>query len=154
MRYCHAPTVAKKEVKNIPFIGLLIIYAGGLFLDRNDKRSGLTIIKDTMKILKRGDSFCVFPEGTRSKTGDLLEPNLTLIKVCYKLNIPVVPTAIEGSKNVLEKGNYYVKMFQKIIIKYNQPIYPKDFQDEETFAKICWGKVESSYLEIKEMYKK
>lgn len=155
LRYSHAPTVAKKEVKNIPFIGVLIQYAGSLFLDRNDKGGGrLGIVKDVIKILKRGDSFCVFPEGTRSKTGDLLEPNLTLIKLCYKLDVPVVAAAIEGSRNVLEKGNWYVKLFQKVIIKYNPPVYPKDYQNEEEFAKACWLEVESTYSEIKGIYNK
>ncbi|HOV14580.1 MAG TPA: lysophospholipid acyltransferase family protein [Spirochaetota bacterium] len=154
LRYSHAPTVAKKEVKNIPFLGILIIYAGVLFLDRKDKNGRLGIIKGTMKILKKGGSFCVFPEGTRSKTGELLEPNLTLVKICYKMNIPVVPTAIEGSRNILEKGNYYVSLFKNVILKYNSPIYPKDYQDEDTFAKACWDMVESSHNEIINMINK
>ncbi len=149
LRYSRAPTVAKKEVRKIPFLGLLIIYAGGLFFDRNDRNGRLSVVRDTMKILKRGDSFCLFPEGTRSKNGELLEPNLAILKVCYKLGVPVVPSAIEGTRNILERGNYYINLFKKVVLKYNPPLYPKDYKNDEEFANACWDVVKESHNEIK-----
>ena len=108
--------------------------------------------KEVIDMLKKGYSLCVFPEGTRSFDGNLLEPNITLIKLCYKLNVCVVPAAIEGSRNALQKGNYYMKFFQKVVLKYAEPLYPKDFKNDEEFAKACWGKVTETHTEIKTTY--
>ncbi|OHD18034.1 MAG: hypothetical protein A2086_15880 [Spirochaetes bacterium GWD1_27_9] len=148
----HASALSKKEVKYIPFIGILTIYGGAFFFDRDEKKSRLGIIKEVIDMLKKGYSLCVFPEGTRSFDGNLLEPNITLIKLCYKLNVCVVPAAIEGSRNALQKGNYYMKFFQKVVLKYAEPLYPKDFKNDEEFAKACWGKVTETHTEIKTTY--
>ena len=120
-----------------------------MFFDRNDRNGRLSVVRDTMKILKRGDSFCLFPEGTRSKNGELLEPNLAILKVCYKLGVPVVPSAIEGTRNILERGNYYINLFKKVVLKYNPPLYPKDYKNDEEFANACWDVVKESHNEIK-----
>jgi 1-acyl-sn-glycerol-3-phosphate acyltransferase len=152
IRYSHATGVAKKEVAQIPIVGILIQYAGALLFDRDDKSSRLSVIKDMITYFKNGTSLCIFPEGTRSLDGTLLAPNLTTLKLCYKMGIPVVPTAIEGTRNVLARHKKLFNFFQKTVIQFTPPIYPKDFATEEIFSKTCWETVITTHTEICDLY--
>ena len=144
----HATILAKKETESIPFLGLLIKYAGTLTFKRDEKNSRLGIVKEVITLFKSGYSFCLFPEGSRTKEGELLLPNLTLVKLCYKLNIPVVSSAISGTYNMLPRGRYYLGFFKKITLKYTEPTNPKDFENEDDFANACWSKVINTYNEL------
>jgi len=145
----HCTAISKKEVLKIPFVGILTTYTGTIFFDRNNNASRLSIIKEVSNLLNEGYSLCLFPEGTRSLNGALNEPNLALIRLCYKKNIPVVSSAIHGTIYSLKKGNYHINFFQKVVLKYTHPIYPKDFQDDEDFSNACWERVKKTHSEIK-----
>lgn len=144
----HASALSKKEVKLIPIIGLLTIYAGALFFDRKNPAERINLIKGVMKYFRNGSSLCLFPEGTRSENGELLEPQFPIIKLCYKQKIPVVPAAIEGSRNVLGKNRLYYNFFQKVILKYMPPVYPEDYSNADDFCNACWDKVQEAHQEI------
>lgn len=143
-----ASSLAKSQVKNIPLVGLLVIYAGGILFDRETQSSRLGIVKLMMKTFKDGVSVCLFPEGTRSRDGSLLKPNLSLVKLAYKMKIPVVPAALNGTRDIVQKGRPYFRFFRKVTIKYNPPMNPADYSDDESFAAACWDKVEQTYEEI------
>lgn len=147
-----ASSLAKSQVKNIPLVGLLVIYAGGILFDRETQSSRIGIVKLMMKTLKDGVSVCLFPEGTRSSSGDLLKPNLSLVKLAYKMKIPVVPASLEGTRDVVQKGRPYFRFFRRVVIKYNEPMLAKDFAGDEDFANACWQKVIDTHQEIVSEY--
>ena len=151
-RYTHTVTLSKKEATYIPFIGVLIKFAGPVIVDRDDTSSRLKVVKEIIALLKQGYSLTLFPEGTRTKDGKLMEPNNAMVKLCYKLNIPVVAAALEGTRDVLPRNRFYVKCFQKVVLKFNSPLYPKDFKNEEEFSVSCWKKVVDTHNEILENY--
>ena len=148
LRYTHALAVAKKEVRRLPLVGLLIMYAGPIYVDRDDKSSRLSIVKSLIQVFKNNHSINIFPEGTRSRDGSLLKPNLAAIKLCYKLKVPVVPMSIEGTRDILPRKRFYLKCFQKVILKINEPIHPENFENDSLFAEACWGKVNTSHQEV------
>lgn len=144
--------VSKKQVRRLPLVGVLIIYSGrALIFDRSDIKARLSIIKKLMGAFKQGNSIILFPEGTRSRDGKLLRPNKAILKLCYKLNIPVVPLAIEGTRNMLPRNRFYLKFFQKVIVEYNQPIYKDKYSTDEEFANACWDKVKETHQKILNM---
>ncbi len=143
-----APGVSKKEVTLIPFIGILTVYGGAVFFDRKNPSSRTQIIKQVIGILKRGYPICLFPEGTRSVDGDLLEPNTALIKMCYKNNISVVPAAIEGTRAILPPKRLYLRYFRKVVLEFNEPVKPSDFASADEFASFCWKRVEETHNKI------
>lgn len=147
-----ATALSKKEVISIPLVGFLTVLAGGIFFDRDEQASRMAIIKELIDFFKKGYSLCYFPEGTRSKDGNLLEPNLALIKLAFKLKIAVVPAAVEGTKNIIQKGRIYYNFFQKVVLKFGEPILPKNFSNEVDFANYSWEMVKKIYREIKENY--
>jgi 1-acyl-sn-glycerol-3-phosphate acyltransferase len=144
----HCPAISKKEVKYIPLLGIFTIYAGTVFIDRTKTSSRFSIIKDVSDLLHNGTSLCLFPEGTRSISGDLLTPNLALLKLCFKQKITVVPAAIDGTRFVLAKHVHYFKPGRKVILKYTPPVNPVNFENAEDFAKACWNEVVKAHSEI------
>ncbi|HOJ63046.1 MAG TPA: lysophospholipid acyltransferase family protein [Spirochaetota bacterium] len=147
-----ATALSKKEVVAIPLVGFLTVLAGGIFFDRDEQSSRMAIIKDLIDFFKNGYSLCYFPEGTRSKDGALLEPNLALVKLAFKLKIAVVPIAVEGTKNVIQKGRIYYKFFQRVVLKFGKPVLPENFKNDTEFATYCWEMVKNIHTEIKEKY--
>ena len=147
-----AAALSKKEVVAIPLVGFLTVLAGGIFFDREEQSSRMAIVKELIEFFKNGYSLCYFPEGTRSKDGNLLEPNLALVKLAFKLKIPVVPIAVEGTRNVIQKGRIYYKFFQKVVLKFGEPILPENFKTDIEFSNYAWEMVKKIHTEIKNNY--
>lgn len=87
------------------------------------KRSGADIgaIRTALKILSNGDIFCIFPEGTRSKTGEILEAKPGSAMIAIKAQSPIIPVAIIGD----------YKLFSKVKIIMGEPIYLSDYYDKK-----------------------
>ena len=146
-----AVPISKEEVKFIPFLGIMIVYNGPIYLQRNNKKDRLGIIKEVREFFcneKKVQSLCFFPEGTRSINGELQSPNMALIKLAYKMNVPVVPAAINGTINVLPKGKMFIRGFKKVTLEYTEPILPSDYPDSNSFSDACWQRVETTYNKL------
>ena len=87
------------------------------------KRSGADIgaIRTALKILNNGDIFCIFPEGTRSKAGEILEAKPGSAMIAIKAQSPIIPVAIIGD----------YKLFSKVKIIMGEPIYLSDYYDKK-----------------------
>ncbi|MBN2546006.1 MAG: 1-acyl-sn-glycerol-3-phosphate acyltransferase [Spirochaetes bacterium] len=151
-KYTKALGVSKKEVTRLPIVGLLIIYASPILVDRVNINSRMGILKELIRNLKQGYSITLFPEGTRSSDGKILTSNNAAVKLCYKLNIPVVTSSIEGTRDILPRKRFYLKFFQRVVLKFNPPLYPKDFKNEDEFAEQCWNAVINTHKEILREY--
>jgi 1-acyl-sn-glycerol-3-phosphate acyltransferase len=95
--------IAKKELLFIPFINMWISGLGGLFIDRGHPRKALKTINEGVRRLKAGGGVLVFPEGHRSKGGELLPFHPGSFKLATQAAVPIVPIAIAGSYEVFEK---------------------------------------------------
>ena len=150
-RTSHCTGISKEEIKKFPVIGLLGNLIGTIYFDRNKTSSRIGILRDVTQFLKNGTSISLFPEGTRSIDGNLNAPNLPLLKLCYKLNIPVVPAAINGTIAILAKHQHYITPFKKVILKYCPAVLPENFKNPDDFADECWNKVVFTLDEIKKI---
>lgn len=90
--------VAKKEVKNIPFLKQVFKIMGALFMDRADVRQSMKIIMEVSKEVAGGKNYTIFPEGTRSKNGNCVgEFKGGSFKAATKAKCPIVPVALIDS---------------------------------------------------------
>lgn len=94
--------VAKKELAKIPFGTLWMKNMGCLFIDRDDVRQSLEVIKETAEKLKMGINMLIFPEGTRSRGGEEHEFKKGSLKPAFMVGAPIVPIYIDGSYKLLE----------------------------------------------------
>lgn len=122
--------IAKKEVKKIPSIGVWMKYINCLFLDRDDKKQGLKTILEAIENVKNGYSMFIMPEGSRSKSYEMLPFKKGSFKIAEKANCKILPVAIANSAEVFEKQFPRIKS-QTIIIEYGRPIDLPSMDKEE-----------------------
>ncbi|RPJ02498.1 MAG: long-chain fatty acid--CoA ligase, partial [Deltaproteobacteria bacterium] len=75
-------------------------------------------------ILKKGKALCLFPEGGRTYDGNLLPFKKGAGILSKELDVPLVPTLIEGSFEVLPRGAFIPRL-RKIKVTFGEPVYPK-----------------------------
>lgn len=87
------------------------------------KRGGADIgaIRTALRILNNGDIFCIFPEGTRSKTGEILKAKPGAAMIAIRARSPIIPIAIIGD----------YKLFSKVKIIIDKPVYLSDYYDKK-----------------------
>ena len=124
--------LAKKEIGQVPLLGvwMKLIHCG--FVDRKDVRQGLKVVLAMIEDVKKGYSIFIFPEGTRSKGDEkeLLPFHDASFKVAVKPGAPVVPVAISGSRQILEAHFPWVRSGE-VTIKYGEPIDTASLSREE-----------------------
>jgi len=100
--------LAKKELFSIPFFGWTLTAAGYISIDRKGTRDTVRAMNEAAQKIRDGMSVVIFPEGSRSPDG-LIQPfkkgGFTL---AIKSKVPIVPTAIVGSREIMPKGKFTV----------------------------------------------
>ncbi|MEG0467820.1 MAG: lysophospholipid acyltransferase family protein [Mucinivorans sp.] len=93
----HFKWVAKREVLGMPIIGWVLWMQHGIALRRDDPNSAKKMLHKGVKFLKDGISVMIFPEGTRSKTGQVNKFLPGAFLMAIKAERPILPVVIEGS---------------------------------------------------------
>jgi len=97
--------IIKEEVFSIPLLGLVLRRSGQIPLDRKNPWKALKSLRQAVDLLKDGISIVVFPEGTRSPSGEIQELKTALFILPIRSRIPVVPVLIEGTFQALKRGS-------------------------------------------------
>jgi 1-acyl-sn-glycerol-3-phosphate acyltransferase len=138
------PMIGKKEAVKVPVIGVVGNIAGNILFDRKDPNDRRRVITETIQRIRDVHSIYLFPEGTRSKTGDPKpEPHFGLIWAAWEANIPVLPIAIYGSQRTLRQFT------TRVLVKFDTPLLPSGFGTREQFAQACWDRVIEMFNELK-----
>lgn len=98
--------VAKTSLGKIPVFGEWIRDIRSVFIEREDPRSSLKTIEEGIALLNQGFSLVIFPEGTRSKGGNMGEFKKGSLRLATKSGIPVVPVTLNGTYQVYEELGY------------------------------------------------
>jgi 1-acyl-sn-glycerol-3-phosphate acyltransferase len=95
----------KAELRKLPVLGRAFELAGFVPLERGNREQSLPAIDRAAEALGEGHSFLIFPEGTRSRTGNLLPFKKGGFILAIKGQAPVVPIAITGAREAMRKGS-------------------------------------------------
>lgn len=87
-------------------------------------------LKETAYALKKGKNMVIFPEGARTRDGELNEFKKSFAVLSKELGVPVVPFGIDGAYEALPFGSIFPRS-KKITVKFFDPIYPDDYKVEE-----------------------
>lgn len=112
--------IAKQELQKIPFLGYWIKNSGSVFLDRQNPRSAVTSINQGVSHLNDGLYMGIFPEGTRSKDGNIAPFKKGSFKLATKAKAKIVPIYIENASRAYEDTKQFNPC--KISIVYGKPI--------------------------------
>ena len=125
---CDMPlgAVYKKELKSVPVLKEIYACTKSFAMDREDVRQSLTVIQAVTKEVQQGRNYIIFPEGTRSKNGNVMgEFHGGSFRCATKSKVPVVPLVFIDSFKVLdEKGCKPVK----VQIHYLKPITAEEYE--------------------------
>jgi 1-acyl-sn-glycerol-3-phosphate acyltransferase len=100
--------LAKKEVFRIPILSIALRQAKLIPVDREDKEAALGSVDLAVEYLKQGLSFCVYPEGTRSRDGRLKPFKKGTFVMAIAAGVPVVPISLSGTQHLLRKGDWTI----------------------------------------------
>ncbi|MBO4901784.1 MAG: 1-acyl-sn-glycerol-3-phosphate acyltransferase [Lachnospiraceae bacterium] len=122
--------ISKKE-NRVPILAQYMKNLHCLFLDRKDIRQGMQIILQAIQFVKDdGISVFIFPEGTRSRTGELLPFKEGSFKIASKSGCKIVPVAITGSSAIFEDHFPLLKKGE-VIVEYGKPFTIRELSPED-----------------------
>ena len=101
--------VAKRSLFKIPIIGWSMSLAGYVSMDRERAGSAYRSIETAAEKVRNGICVLIFPEGTRSATGELLPFKRGGFLLAIKSGAPVVPLSIRGSTGIMRKGSLLIR---------------------------------------------
>ena len=96
--------VFKKELAGIPFLKQVIACTKSFAMDREDARQAMTVIRAVTQEVQAGRHYVIFPEGTRSKSGNKMRPfHAGSFRCALKAKCPIVPVAFIDCFKVLDQ---------------------------------------------------
>lgn len=122
--------IAKKELFRIPVFAQGLKLIGTIKIDRGNSAKARETINESIKIIKRGVSVIIFPEGTRSKDGKIKPFKKGGFVLATQGKIPIVPMVISGSLYIMAKQNLRVRK-GKIKVEFLDPIATDNMSYED-----------------------
>jgi len=98
--------LSKDTMFRIPCMGWMMQMAGDIRLVRGDRDSTLNAIAQCRDRLAKRTSVMIFPEGTRSRDGNLLPFKDGAFRLAIESGAPLLPIAVAGTRNAMAKGTF------------------------------------------------
>jgi 1-acyl-sn-glycerol-3-phosphate acyltransferase len=114
--------VAKKSLFNVPFMGWHMRRSGYIPIDRDNPREAARSIIEAARIIRGGVNAIAFPEGTRSRTGDIGQFRSGAFALALRTGVPLVPITLEGSCRVIMPKTLQVNPGTIVRIRIDKPI--------------------------------
>jgi len=135
----HPKFVSKIELaKGIPSVSFNLKHGGACLIDRKDPKQALSALSNFAKNLQKNTwSTVIFPEGTRSRTGQpkSFSPNGLKMLTKHNPNAYVVPVTVNNSWYVFKYGKYPLGIGKPIYIKVHNPISVAETSFDELFVR-------------------
>lgn len=122
--------IIKKELFRIPFFGGYLRMAGYLSIDREAALSSFKTLGAANRTLENGECILIFPEGTRSRTGEVGPFKRGSLMVAFQTGTTIVPIGISGSYKIMRKGSYVVNI-TPVTLNIGKPIALEKYKGKE-----------------------
>jgi 1-acyl-sn-glycerol-3-phosphate acyltransferase len=134
--------MSKESIFRIPFLGWMMRMAGDVSVKRNSVKSRGEAYAKTREWIERGASVMIFPEGTRSKTREMLPFRNGAFRLAAETGRPVQPIAVSGTRDAIRKGtgvfgraDVVVRILEPLSVEpAGAPAGPDEQQTEEESA--------------------
>jgi 1-acyl-sn-glycerol-3-phosphate acyltransferase len=118
----HFKWVSKIENFSVPFIGWNMSMNRYIKLRRGDRESVVQMMEACEKTISEGSSIMMFPEGTRSPTGEIRPFKPGAFELALKTRAPILPIVILGTADALPKRGFVLQGRHPIRIRVLDPI--------------------------------
>lgn len=114
--------MAKAELFKIPFLGAHLRSAGHVAVPREDPRAAIkTMTQAAGNIREKGISMLIFPEGGRTRSGELQPFKEGVAYIAIKAGVPIVPVGLAGTRAVIPMGSGVVRP-GRVVVRVGDPI--------------------------------
>ena len=120
----------KAELRRVPIMATVFDVGGFVAVERNDREKALASIERGAQSLRAGNSFLIFPEGTRSRTGELLPFKKGGFIMAIRAQVPIVPVAISGGRAAMRKGSPIVRPVH-VTVRIGRPVSTEGLDIEQ-----------------------
>jgi len=120
----------KRSLFEWPIVGQAFQLAHFIPVERSNRESAIESLEKATEALRNGQSFLIYPEGTRSDDGRLQELKKGAAVMAIKSGVPVVPIVCSGAHRVMEKRKLNIKP-GRILVEFLEPIDPTKYSLEE-----------------------
>ncbi len=124
--------MAKEELFKNKLFAKLISNVGAFPLEK-DALKDVSAIREAIRRLNQGKAVVIFPEGSRSSTGELQKGSAGLGLIAKKSNCPIVPAFITGTDKALPLNAKFIRFFRPISVYFGKIIMPPDAGSKETY---------------------
>ena len=107
---------------------------GMLPVDREDTKSALETLDVALDVLRGGDAFGIYPEGTRSRDGRLYRGRTGAAHLALTAGVPIVPVGLRGTERIQPIGSNLPRLV-KVHVTFGTPIDPRGRYDEMALGK-------------------
>jgi 1-acyl-sn-glycerol-3-phosphate acyltransferase len=118
----------KAELEAIPVLARAFRLGGFIPVDRRNREAAMRSIEAGAASLRAGNSFLIFPEGTRSRTADMLPFKRGGFVMAIKAQAPIVPVAVQGGRDAMRKGSRIIRPVT-VSVRIGEPIETTGFND-------------------------
>jgi 1-acyl-sn-glycerol-3-phosphate acyltransferase len=127
--------IAKKELFSIPVFGAAMRSAGYIEIDRSNREKSLQSHDEAALRIRKGKSIMTFPEGTRSRNGEIKPFKHGIFHLAITSGVPIFPVSIVGSGKIMSKRSLRINAGQiKLII--GKPVEVQNFDIEKRYELI------------------
>ena len=121
--------VSKREVYKIPLVGRLLFMHGDIVINRSSPIEAMRFVHEQgLKWLNKGASVSIFPEGTRSKNGEMGNFKAGAFILAKEAGVPVLPIVLDGTTTMLRKGPW-MNWRNRITLKVLKPISAEEIEE-------------------------
>jgi 1-acyl-sn-glycerol-3-phosphate acyltransferase len=99
----------KAELTRLPVLGAVMVAGGFVPVERDKREASMASIERAAASIREGNSFLIFPEGTRSKTDEMLPFKKGGFIMAIKAQAPILPVAVSGGRTSMRKGSWIVR---------------------------------------------
>jgi len=128
--------VYKAEIDAIPLLARAFRHGGFVPIDRRNKEAAMRSLDAGARSIQDGNSFLIFPEGTRSKTEEMLPFKKGGFLMALKAQAPIVPVAIQGGRDAMRRGSRIIRPVT-VSIRVGAPIETVGMQPSDRDALIA-----------------
>lgn len=122
--------LVKDSLFKLPILGYAMKQASLIPVHRQDRQAAIQSIHEGAEVLRRGLSIMVFPEGTRSRTGELLPFKKGPFYMAEESGVPIVPITVLNTASLMPKGKFMVRKGTATVI-FHDPIEPSQVAGRE-----------------------
>eukprot|EP01038_Epipyxis_sp_PR26KG_P009184 gene9184-12388_t len=128
-------TPSKSDLFLIPYFSWLLLAFGGIPVNRGSRDQAVLALGHAAASASKGDCIAIAPEGTRSKTGQILPFKKGPFYLWEQLKTPIIPVVILGAYDLYPPGRQ-MAIAGKVYVRYLKPIYPHEASTREEMSRL------------------